>query len=294
MDAGDYQKLLRDDCVDMAHRLGSPVDLFDAANDAQTQVRQLESCLAQPPNRRPSLILVSPVNEASLYVTAVSAARLGVAWVMLLRWADYLNDLHQQFASVPIFAVMVDQQEVGRIQGRQFRALLPGGGDVVYIRGALGTSSAHGRFAGLQEVLKGSSIDLYILDSDFTVAGGRRAIEGQTQIFQSTGRARFILGAQNDAMAMGARGALEEVARTSPSRSLDRVAFCGCDGAPGYGQRLVREGKLTATVIMPPGAGQAVEAVAAHRMGRPRPPVLHKLSPTGYPEPHRLAPLGAR
>jgi hypothetical protein len=51
---------------------------------------------------------------------------------------------------------------------------------------------------------------------------------------------------------------------------------------------MVTEGKLTATVVMPPSSGRAVDEIAATLAGKPRPPALITLSPSGFPEPHRL------
>ena len=38
-----------------------------------------------------------------------------------------------------------------------------------------------------------------------------------------------------------------------------RLPFLGCDGLPKTGQAWVRSGILTATVFVPPNAGQAIE-----------------------------------
>jgi ABC-type sugar transport system substrate-binding protein len=287
-DGGEYQELLRDDCHAAARRHGFAVQTFVAGDDLPTQVRQIEASLAEPPGRRPNCVIVAPVNESALRVAAHAAARLGVAWVMLLRWGDYIDELRRDFPRLPLFAVLADQLEVGRIQGRQFRALLPRGGEAVYIRGPLGTSSTTRRFTGLQEVLQGSAIDLFVLNSDFSVAGGERVMRNQTQIFQKPGPAKFIVGAQNDAMAMGARKAVEDAAQGATNFSMARIAFCGSDGTPGYGQRLVTEGKLATTVIMPSCAGRAVDEIASALSGKPLPPSVIALKPSGFPEPHRI------
>jgi len=278
MDRGDYQELIREDCVTTARRHGFSVQVLVADNDADRQVRQITTCLGEPPERRPTAIIVSPVREVTLLNTARAAARLGIGWAMLLRWCDYIRDLRMEFPGLPIFTVMADQHEVGRIQGRQFRALLPHGGEAVYIRGPLGTSSASRRFAGAQEVLKDSAIDLSILNSDFTFAGGENAMKEWMRVFPRGAPARLIVGAQNDAMAMGARKALEENPRGRSNFS--------------YGHRLVVEGKLTSTVVMPPTGGRAVTEIASAVQGvRPAEAIIVK--PVGFPEPPLLRPLAS-
>ena len=64
----------------------------------------------------------------------------------------------------------------------------------------------------------------------------------------------------------------------------------GCDGAEDFGQRLVREGRLKATVIMPPGSGAAIEWVARMRNGGERPPLRVVLPVTSFPALSRLKP----
>jgi ABC-type sugar transport system substrate-binding protein len=293
MDSGDYQELLWDDCQQVAHRHGFPVRAFWAENDSQKQVKQIQGCLREPEYLRPTLLICCPVREIALISTARAAASLGIGWVLLLRWNDYINDLRQEFPSVPIFSVMADQREVGRIQGRQFRTLLPRGGTLVYIRGPLGTSSAMSRFAGVQEVLKDSSIEIVTLNGDWTAEGGARVMRDWTRALAEGEVPRFIVGAQNDAMAMGARKALEEVTKERPSFSASAIRVCGCDGSPRFGQRLVTEGKLTSTVIMPPGAGRAVSDVASMLEGGSRPPAQVLLVPTSFPPLPQLAGLAA-
>jgi ABC-type sugar transport system substrate-binding protein len=94
----------------------------------------------------------------------------------------------------------------------------------------------------------------------------------------------MLVAAQNDAMAMGARKALEQIAKERPAFSPAAVRVCGCDGTPRFGQRLVTEGKLTATVIMPPAAGRAVTDVASMLGGGARPPAQVVLPPTSFPD----------
>ena len=61
-----------------------------------------------------------------------------------------------------MFAVSADHEEIGRIQGRQFAALLPRGGSVLYIKGPSRSSSARKRTAGMIET-KPSNIQAAML-----------------------------------------------------------------------------------------------------------------------------------
>jgi diguanylate cyclase (GGDEF)-like protein len=288
MDDGEHQGVLRDDCLKAAARYGFPVRVFGADNDSQKQVAQIHECLREPPARRPTVVMVSPVREVNLRAVAYEAARLGVGWVVLTRWWDYVNNLHAEFPDPPIFAAVTDQKEIGRIQGAQLKALLPDGGELVYIQGPLGTSSAARRFAGVQEVLQDSATEVFTLHSDWTVEGGTRALLDWARVFQRSELPKFIVGAQNDLMAMGARSAVAELAKERPNFSSEVVSFCGCDGSPAYGQRLVTEGKLASTVVVPVGAGRAIAEIASMMLGGPRPRATIWLKPLPFPEPHLL------
>jgi ABC-type sugar transport system substrate-binding protein len=290
MDAGEHQDLLREECFQTAARFGFRVRVFQADGDATKQVDQIQRCLREEPSQRPTVVIVSPVREVALLAVAHVAVQLGVGWVILQRSSDYLDDLRREHPSLPIFAVLPDQREAGRIQGRQVLRLLPEGGELVYVRGPLATSSAVGRSAGLHEVMEGSGVKMFTLTSDWTVAGGAQTMKEWARIFHHGDLPHFVVGAQNDAMAMGARSALEEIAKDRPGLSIDAFAFSGCDGSPGYGRRLVAEGKLACTVVLPVTSGRAVTELASMLRGGPRPPPAILLSPLGYPEPQALAP----
>jgi ABC-type sugar transport system substrate-binding protein len=288
MNDGEYQKLLEQDCTEAARRCRMSLEVFCGDNDATKQVSQMQACLKKPMEERPTAMIVSPVREIAILSVAYAAAQAGVGIVVLLRTANYIRDLHKEFPHLPIFSVLCDQWEIGRLQGRFFRALLPQGGEIVYVRGPLGTSSATRRFEGVQQVLTGSSLELFTITSDWTFEGGAAAMREWLKILEKRTLPRFVIGAQNDAMAMGARSALAEFAGRRSDIQVDRIPVFGCDGSPDFGLRLVKEGKLTGTVIMPPGAGRAVVEITSMLNGGPQTPVEIELRPIAFPDVAKL------
>jgi ABC-type sugar transport system substrate-binding protein len=286
--AGEYQDLLHQDCADAARRHGLVLRVVSADDDASRQTLQIQNCLDAAKSRKPLALLVCPVREAALVSVAHATARAGIGFVVLLRSSAYMTELRDELPEVPVFSVLCDQWEIGRIQGRYFRALLPDGGEVVYLRGPLGTSSAVRRFEGVQEVLAGSRLQLFTATTDWTLEGGETAMRQWLAILEHRPLPKLAIGAQNDAMALGARAALEQLARRRADVAVDEIPIVGCDGSPGYGRRLVDGRKLTATVIMPPVAGIAVSEIAAWSSGRPRIPAEIVVRPTPYPEPEAL------
>ena len=90
-------------------------------------------------------------------------------------------------------------------------------------------------------------------------------MKGWLEIFTSGKLPSFVLAAQNDDMASCARRALFEWASAARPLELDKLRFIGCDGSPAFGQRLVTEGELTATVAVPSVVLTTIGLVAVAR-----------------------------
>ena len=285
----DYQQLLREDCRAAAKRHGMSVRTFSADHDPARQAAQICGVLAEGKRSRPDVMLVSPVREADLPGLASEAGHQQVGWVLLNRWSDSLPELRRRYPMLPIFSVTPDQYEIGHVQGRQFRSLLPKGGEVVYVRGRPGTSSAERRHEGVRRELDGSDIQLRTIDGDWSSEAGERAIAGWLDQAPPGRLGRVVVGAQNDSMAAGARQALAATAQEL-RRSVGKVHVTGCDGASSFGQRLVANGILTATILVPPVAGRAVDEVVRMRADGLAPPPEIVLDVLSYPELTRVIP----
>jgi len=279
----DYQQLLHDDCLATASKHAFSVKVFYAEGDANRQVQQLREALREPVATRPTAVVVSPVRESTLMPTVDEAVRMRVGWILLSQWSEYLSAQRGQFGALPAFCVMPDAEEIGRVQALQFKALLPNGGELVYIRGPLGAFSAERRLAGMRNELAGSALHPVIFTGNWSNEGGERAMGNWLRVFGGSELPFYVVGAQNDRMAMGARDALLKAAaqNKSPAR---RFAVTGCDGSPSYGQRLVGEGKLTATVVIPSVSGRAVVELASVIDGGPPPPLAITVSVHSYPD----------
>lgn len=286
-DANDYQELLREDCHAAARRCDLSVRSLNGQSDAGRQLQQIQECLREPESVRPSAILVFPVSEAGLRPLAYEAARLGIGWVTLNRTSDFMPSLRREYPQLPLFCVSPDQRRIGRIQGKQLKSLLPKGGQVLYIQGPAGNRSAQFRLDGVDDELKSSNIALALHTGDWSFAGGADEATRWLQTVPPTrALADCIVTGQNDAMAMGARTVIKRVGITRPG--LAALRFTGCDGTPGYGQRLVYERQLSATVIIPSTSGLAVEQVAAV-LGGARPPVRDlEPEPSSFPPVEQL------
>jgi ribose transport system substrate-binding protein len=255
----DYQLEQAQSAEQAAKRMDVAAEIIHADNDAINQSTQLLKAVQSPPEARPDAIVFEPVGGTALPQVARAAAATGIGWVILNRDASYVQELRK--ASIaPIFSVSSDHLEIGRIQGRQFAALLPKGGSVLYIQGPSENSAAKERTAGMLED-KPANIQVTALRAQWTEESSTRAIRSWLKLTTSQKSTFDLIGAQDDSMAMGARKAFQEIRNEAERQRWLTLPFTGCDGLPNTGQAWVRSGVLAATVFVPPNTGQAIEMV---------------------------------
>ncbi len=254
----DYQIEQAQSAEQMARKLGVEVRIIYADNDAITQSTQiLKEIQSDEEAQRPNAIVFEPVGGTALPQVARAAASAGIGWAVLNRDANYVPELRRTSAA-PVFTLTSDHLEIGRIQGRQFAVLLPQGGAVLCIQGPAENSAARDRTAGMQET-KPANIHVTLLRAQWTEESSQRAVRSWLKLSTSQRAAIDLIGAQDDSMALGARKAFEELTNESDRERWLRLPFTGCDGLPKTGQAWVRSGLLTATIFVPPNAGQGVE-----------------------------------
>lgn len=259
-DDNDYQIEQASAAEEAARRLGASVQLISAGNDAITQSTQLLHAIQAAPQERPDAILFEPVGSTALPQVARAAVQAGIGWAVLNREATYVAEL-RALKKAPIFTITVDHVEIGRIQGRQFAALLPKGGSILYIQGPSENSAAKERTTGMMEV-KPLNIQVTTLKGQWTEESAQKAVRSWLKLTTSHKAVIDLVGAQDDSMAIGARKAFQEVSNESDRERWLKLPFTGCDGLPKTGQAWVRSGLLAATVFSPPNTGTAMEMLS--------------------------------
>ncbi len=256
-DDNDYQIEQAQSAEQMARKLGVEIQIVYADNDAITQSTQILKAIQSDENQRPNAIVFEPVGGTALPQVARAAASAGVGWAVLNRDANYILELRKS-SSAPFFGVTSDHLEIGRIQGRQFAALLPQGGSILYVQGPAENSAAKERTTGMQET-KPSNIHVILLRAQWTEESAQRAVRSWLKLSTSQRAAIDLIGAQDDSMAIGARKAFEELTNESEREHWLKLPFTGCDGLPKTGEAWVHTGVLAATVFVPPNTGMAIE-----------------------------------
>lgn len=283
--AEEYQALQAADVRSAAERLGFAVDVLDSQENAVLQIQQLFRFIHGPAEERPLAFLVHTRVPDGLERVARNAGAAGIGWVLLNRTAPYLEALRREHPRLAVSSVTTDHGEIGRIQARQFRALLPGGGAVLYVQGPPETAAARARLEAMQGGLGGAGIEVKVVPAEWTESSGERAVSAWLRLKTSELFRPDLVGCQNDALVLGARKALE-----AHRPEWARVPYTGCDGLPEGGQRLVKAGRLAATIVVGSCGGPAVELVdLAAGAGLPPPPSL-VIPPSSFPPVGDLSP----
>ena len=283
----DYQQEQAAAAEQTARRLGLDLQILYADNDAITQSQQLLKVIQSTSESRPDLIVFEPAGGTALPQVARAAAAAGMGWVVVNRDVEYIGDLRRTYR-VPVFSVTSDHEEIGRIQGQQFGALLPNGGSVLYIQGPAESLAAKQRSAGMYET-KPVNIQLKIMKAQWTEESSYKTVSSWLRLSTSHETHIDVVAAQDDSMAVGARKAFQDHTTGAARDRWLSLPYTGCDGLPKTGQAWVRSGLLAATVAIPPNTGQAIDMfVQATRTGT-MPPERSTTAVSSFPSLETLA-----
>jgi ribose transport system substrate-binding protein len=291
-DDNDYQIEQASAAEEAARRLGVGLQIIYAENDAIIQSQQLLKFVQSSSGSRPDAIIFEPVGGTALPQVARAAAVAGIGWVVLNRDVDYVSDLRKTHR-VPIFGITSDHEEIGRIQGRQFGALLPRGGSVLYVQGPSESLAAKQRTSGMYET-KPIDVQVKLMKANWTEASAYKALSSWLRLSTSHQTTVDLIAAQDDSMAAGARKAFQELPDNAARDRWLSLPFTGCDGMPKTGQAWVKKGLLAATIIVPPNAGKAVEMLAQAAQAGSIPPERTISDAVSFPALDQLAALGQK
>jgi ABC-type sugar transport system substrate-binding protein len=254
----EFQQMQAADASEAGARLDLEVEVLFAENNAIVQIQQLFQAVHAAEEAQPAAIVVEAVAQAGMERVCRNALKAGIGWVMLNGALGVMGRLKEEHPDVLVSSVLADEVEIGRIQGRQARALLPSGGALLLVQGPLDAPSAEGRTQGLDEVIRGTDIEVRRgLHGDWTEVSAEKAVTSWLRLKSSEVLRPDLVVCQNDAMAVGALRAMRQL-----RPEWEKVPCTGCDGLPEGGRRLVESGELEATVVKPTTTGPALELVS--------------------------------
>jgi len=186
-----------------------------------------------------------------------------ISLVILSAWGPSVEASAPSWgAGITLGTVSTDHARVGEIQGRQVRALLPAGGRLLYVAGPSRSSAAQQRLEGLRSQLS-TDIDLHEISAgQWTESDGIVAFNDWYRVAKARGPVVDVVAGGNDELALGARRACEALASLEHREALLAAKFLGVDACPTFGQKLVAEGTLTASVMTPANTGLALSLLA--------------------------------
>lgn len=251
-----------------AQRLGLDLQVLNAKSDPITQSQQVLE-IVQSKSTRPDAVIVEPVNNQGLPRVAEAAVAAGIGWVVSNAHVDYLDPLRKT-AKTPVFAVSQDHTEIGRMQGRQFAAILPNGGSILYLRGPATNFLAAQRSDGLESVL-GSHIQLKSLKIQWTAESAYSSVTSWLRLSTVRAADTHLIAAQNTDFIQAARQAFEENATASDRGQWLSLPYCGV-GVLSQTKPLLDAGTLSAAIITSLTMDTAMEMLVRHVQSGSQPP----------------------
>jgi ribose transport system substrate-binding protein len=276
----DYQAEQTISAKEAARECDVDLQVMQTEHDAVIQSQEILKLLYNPADTRPDGILFEPVGTP-LERAARIAATNGVGWVVLNREVDYLKELRPQ-STAPIFCITTNHDEVGRIQGEQIAHLLPRGGAVLYIQGPSDNKAAVRRAAEMQKA-KPANVDVRVLKGLWTEESAYNAVNSWLKLNMAKDVTIGLVAGQNDAMALGARRAFQELTAETERDRWMSLPYIGCDGLPNAGQVYVHRGLLQATIVIPANAGQAIRTLVSALKMKQQPPECIYTNASSFP-----------
>jgi ABC-type sugar transport system substrate-binding protein len=191
-----------------------------AQDDSITQSQQLLEILPSGSVTLPAAFLVEPVTRTGL----PRAAEAGI-----------------------VFTVTQGQHEIGRIQGKQFAALLPQGGSVLYIEGPSASSVAIQRHEGVEDATP-RNVQLSTSRSKWSEEGACQSAAAWLRLATSRTEKFDLVAAQTHELALGARKASQNIDNEEQKKKWLELPFIGI-GISNHVKPLVEGRVLTAAVF---------------------------------------------
>jgi ABC-type sugar transport system substrate-binding protein len=269
-----------------AHRLDVDLRIINAHSDPVSQSQQLLELIQSPPASRPNAIIVEPATENGLPRVADAAVSAGIGWVISNARVDYLEQLRRN-GKVPVFSISQDHSEIGRLQARQFAAILPEGGTVLYLRGP-GTNYLASQRAEAMEAAAPRNVRVKALKIQWTEENCFQSVSSWLRLGTVRAADIGLIASQNTDFVNGARRALQGVGDAA-ERAKWLAIRCTGAGVASQTRSLVDGGVLAAAVITSLTMDVALEMLVKALENSSQPTEHTFVSASSYPNLEDLA-----
>ncbi len=265
-----FQLLQEETAVSEGTRLGMDVEVAFAPGFDQLRVlkkREIDTGAGAI-----DAVVTEPANTSTMDLM-LNELRGKLGLVILSAWGPSIEHAATSWgAGLPFGSVGTDHTRVGEIQGRQVKTLLPNGGRILYVAGPLRSSAAQQRLEGVKSQLASGFEIEEISSGQWTESDGIVAFNDWYRVAKARDPVVSVVAAGNDELALGARRACEALSNAQHREALLKAKFLGVDACPTFGQKLISERLLSASVLTPANTGLALGHL--HRFwseGRPIP-----------------------
>ncbi|MBB2959058.1 sugar ABC transporter substrate-binding protein [Pseudoclavibacter helvolus] len=225
--SNEFVKTVAEAAQAKGEELGYEVVVFDGAQDASTQVGQIEQAVSQGY----AGILVEPVSKDGVVPGLIAANDAGIPIATIVQQA--------QDQSLAAAYVGGDEEKAGELQMTEAIEAIGGSGEIALLYGPMGSDAQLARKAGYDLALeKNPGVTIAFEQTGNWVTA--EALE-LTENWLSTGTALKGIVAQNDGMAVGAAQAVTNAGKTG------EIPVFGID-ATADGVAAINDGSLAGTV----------------------------------------------
>jgi ribose transport system substrate-binding protein len=269
-----------------ADGLGLDLRVMHAQDDSITQSQQLLEIIQSSSVAQPDAFLVEPVTRTGLPRVAEAAVAKGIAWVISNSDVDYVKGLRKS-PQVPVFTVTQGQQEIGRIQGKQFAALLPQGGSVLYVEGPSASSVAIQRHEGVEDA-KPRNVQITAIRSKWNEEGACQSAAAWLRLATSRAERFDLVAGQTHELALGARKASQNLDNEEQRKRWLEVPFIGI-GISNHVRPLVDGRILAAAVVTSVTMELALRMLVRAFQTQVQPPERSIVEASSFPDLEKLA-----
>jgi ABC-type sugar transport system substrate-binding protein len=249
-----FQLLQEDTALTEGRRLGLDVEVAFAPGF--DQLRALKKRLLD--SAAPDAVVSEPANNATMELM-LGELKGKCSLIVLSAWGPSIERAVGGWGDgLAMGSVGTDHAKVGEIQGRQAKALLGAGGRLLYVAGPLRSSAAQQRLEGLRSQLGSEAKVEEISAGQWTESDGIVAFNDWYRVAKARDPVVPVVAAGNDELALGARRACEALANPQHREALLKARFLGVDACPTFGQKLIADKQLFASVLTPANTGLAL------------------------------------
>jgi ribose transport system substrate-binding protein len=140
------------------------------------------------------------------------------------------------------------------------------------------------------QAAKPANVEVRVLKGLWTEESAYNAVGSWLKLNVVKDVAFGLVAGQNDAMALGARRAFQELTAGAEQDRWLSLPYIGCDGLRNTGQAYVQRGLLEATIVIPANAGQAIKALVTSLRTGQQPPECIFTKASSFPQIASLKP----